>query len=253
MTRRNATVALGAAAGLSLLLHLLPAWIPALAWLGWPLTLLSTLFHELGHGFAALLVGGGFETLRIYPDASGVATTLSDGSRPMRAAIAAGGPLAPPLFALLLFIGARHERSARVALWLLAALLAASLVLWVRGLFGIGFVLVLLALLAAFAAMASARLAQIVTCFLAIELSLAAFARADYLFAAEARTGLGTMPSDTAQIAQALLLPHWVWGGAIALVSLLVLCLGLLAFARAMRATQPDLARSPATATIERR
>lgn len=237
MTQRQALHALLVAAGLSLALYLLPLWVPALAWLGWPLLLLSTLFHELGHGVAALLVGGGFEALRIYPDGSGVATTLSDGSRTMRAAIAAGGPLAPPLVALLLFLAARRAGSARIALWLLCSVLALALPLWLRNLFGAGFVLLFLTALAVLAARASARSAQIAVCFLAIELSLAAFSRADYLFTAEANTGLGTMPSDTAQIAQALWLPYWFWGGAIALLSLLVLAIGLIAFARALRAS----------------
>lgn len=236
MTQRHALHALLVAAGLSLALYLVPLWIPALAWLGWPLLLLSTLFHELGHGLAALLVGGGFEMLRIYPDGSGVATTLSDGSRTMLAAIAAGGPLAPPLVALLLFLAARRAASARIALWLLSGLLVLALLLWVRGLFGIGFVLAL-AIAAVLATRMSARAAQVATCFLAIELSLAAFSRADYLFTSEARTGMGTMPSDTAQIANVLWLPYWFWGGAIALVSLLVLAIGLLAFARALRTT----------------
>lgn len=235
MTQRRSLHALLAAAGLSLALYLLPLWVPALVWLGWPLLLLSTLFHELGHGLTALAVGGGFEALRIYPDASGVATTLSDGSRTMLAAIAAGGPLGPPLVALLLFLAARRAGSARLALWLLCGLLALALPLWLRNLFGAGFVFVLLALLALLATRASARTAQVAVCFLAIELSLAAFSRADYLFTAEADTGLGTMPSDTALIAQALWLPYWFWGGAIALMSLVVLAGGLCAFVRALR------------------
>lgn len=246
MTQRQALHALLFAAGLSLALYLLPLWIPSLVWLGWPLLLLSTLFHELGHGLTALLVGGGFEALRIYPDGSGVATTLSDGSRTMLAAVAAGGPLAPPLVALLLFLAARRASTARIALWLLCGLLALALPLWLRNLFGAGFVLVLLVLLGLLAARASAGLAQIAVCFLAIELSLAAFSRADYLFTAEARTGLGTMPSDTALIAQALWLPHWFWGAGIALLSLLVLGIGLVAFARALRRDA-----APAAAAID--
>lgn len=237
MTQAHAMHALLVATGLSLVLYLLPMWVPSLAWLGWPLIMLSTLFHELGHGLVALLVGGGFDTLRIFPNGSGVARTLSDGSRTMIAAIAAGGPLAPPLAALALFFAARNARAARIGLWLLCSLLALALVCWVRGLFGIAFVLVLLLVLAWIAFKASARTAQIATCFLAIELSLAAFSSADYLFAAEADTSLGIMPSDTAQIAQALWLPHWFWGGLIGLLSLLVLGLGLFLFARALRTT----------------
>lgn len=247
MRHRHTLQALVAAVVLSLLLYLLPLWLPSLRWLAWPLLLLSTLFHELGHGLAALLIGGGFEALRIYPDGSGVATTLSDGSRTMLAVIAAGGPLGPPLMAFVLFLAARRPGSARWALWLLVAALALALPLWLRNLFGIGFVLVLLVVLGGVAWRASAQVAQACTCFLAIQLSLAAFSRADYLFTADASTGLGVMPSDTMQIANALWLPYWVWGGVIALLSLGVLALGVTLFAAALRADPPQApARSPA-------
>lgn len=245
MTQRHTLQALLAAAALSLALFLLPLAVPSLRWLAWPLLLLSTLFHELGHGAAALLAGGGFEALRIYPDGSGVATTLSDGSRGMVALIAAGGPLAPPLAALALFVAARRAGWSRAALWLLFVALALAVPLWVRNVFGIGFVLVLAALFGAIAWRASDRLAQASVCFLAIELCLSAFARADYLFMAEASTGLGRMPSDTAQIANALWLPHWVWGGAIALLSLGVLALGIVLFAGALRARTAPAAAGP--------
>ena len=237
MTHRHTLQALLAAAGLSLALFVLPQFVPALHWLAWPLVLLSTLFHELGHGIAALLVGGGFEALRVYPDGSGVATTLSDGSRGMVALIAAGGPLGPPLTALLLFVAARRAPWARIALWLLCVAFALALPLWLRNLFGIALVLVLAALAGLLAWRASARVAQVVVCFLAIQLCLSAFSRADYLFTAEAQTGLGRMPSDTAQIANVLWLPYWAWGGAIALLSLCILALGIVLFAGGLRAS----------------
>lgn len=246
MTHRHALQALVAAIVLSLALYLLPMWVPGLSWLAWPLLLFSTLFHELGHGVAALLVGGGFDALRIYPDGSGVASTLSDGSRTMLAAIAAGGPLGPPVMGFMLFLAARRPAPARWALWVLAGLLALALPLWLRNVFGIAYVLVLVLLLAALAWRASARAVQAAVCFLAVQLSLAAFSRADYLFTAEARTGLGRMPSDMAQIANALWLPYWAWGAVLAAVSLAVLVLGMMLFAAALRPPKPQLPAPPA-------
>ena len=41
--------------------------------IAWPLVLISTLAHELGHGLAAAVLGGHFYSLRLYADASGVA------------------------------------------------------------------------------------------------------------------------------------------------------------------------------------
>lgn len=246
MTHRHALQALLIAVGFSLALYLLPMLWPVLWWLGWPLHLLATLVHELGHGLAALLVGGGFEALRIHPDGSGVATTLSDGTRLTRAWIAAGGPLGPPLAALGLFLAARRPAIARAALSLLALGLVAVLLLWVRNLFGSGVVLVLAAVLGCIAWKATPRQNQIAVCFLAVQMSLAVFSRADYLFAATARTEQGPRPSDTAQIADALWLPHWFWGSLIVLASLTVLVLGLILFAQALRARSVPAASSPA-------
>lgn len=235
MTRRSALAALATATALSLLMVMLPLALPGLAWIAWPLQLLATLFHELGHGLAAVLCGGEFVRLEVYADGSGVASTLSSGSRLSRAVIASGGPLAPPLAALALFLAARQPQSARIALIVLAGTLLMALALWVRTPVGIALVVAVVAALAMLLRWGSPLAIQAGACFLAIELSLAAFANADYLFTAHADTGAGRMPSDTAQIAEALFLPYWFWGGLIALVSLAVLAFGLSRFARSVR------------------
>lgn len=229
--------ALAAATGLSLLILLLPVALPSLAWIAWPLQLLATLFHELGHGIAALLCGGQFVRLDVFADGSGVASTLTSGSRISRAFVATGGPLAPPLVALGLFLAARDPRHARAALMILIGLLVVTLALWLRTPVGIMLALAVVAALVLLLRFGSPLAIQIGACFLAIELSLAAFASVDYLFSAHADTGAGRMPSDTGQIAQALFLPHWFWGALIALLSLAVLWFGLSRFARSLRAS----------------
>ena len=54
-------------------------WLPMGQTLAYPLVLLSTLAHELGHGIAALLVGGGFESFVLYADGipPGLLSTLA--------------------------------------------------------------------------------------------------------------------------------------------------------------------------------
>ena len=42
----------------------------------YPFTILSTWFHEMGHGLSAILMGERFDSLVIYPDGSGVAMSL---------------------------------------------------------------------------------------------------------------------------------------------------------------------------------
>jgi hypothetical protein len=226
----SALGALAVAAGLTLALYLVPLLRP----LAWPLILVSTLVHELGHGIAALLCGGRFESLNHWPDASGAASFAGNFGAPSRALVAAAGPLAPPLAAVGFFLGARQPRPAHVALGVLAAALALITLIWVRTAFGWIFVLGLAGTLALIAWRGGAALAQAVCAFLGLQLCLAAFSRADYLFTSVAHTGGGDMPSDMQQVADALLLPYWFWGGAVALVSLLVLALGLRAFSKAL-------------------
>ncbi|MBI2381271.1 MAG: M50 family metallopeptidase [Gammaproteobacteria bacterium] len=215
------------AAGLSLALLLLPRYLPAAGLLALPLRWLATLFHELGHGLAALALGGQFEQLALHANGSGVAWHRGAYGSGALALIAAAGPLGPPLGALALFRAARGPRTAPAALWCLALLMVAALLLWVRTAFGLVFVASLSALFLALAWRGSARLAQVVLAFLAIQMSLASFANADYLFTESAATGSGPMPSDTAQIALALGFSAGFWGLVLAGVSLLILGLGL--------------------------
>ena len=63
----------------------------------YPFTILSTWFHEMGHGLSAILMGERFDSLVIYPDGSGVAMSLVSPDRTalQDAIIAAGGPIGP--------------------------------------------------------------------------------------------------------------------------------------------------------------
>lgn len=232
---RRARIALAWAVAVSVALALLPRLWPVLAWLAWPQMLVATLAHELGHGFAALLSGGGFDALRIYADGSGVAMTRSSGEGMQRAVIAAGGPFGPPLAALVLFGAARHARIARAALGLVALLLAFAVVWWVRNPFGVGWVALCVIATGWAAWRASPIVVQALACFLAVQLCLASLARVDYLFSRGAVTGAGEFASDTQQIAAQLGGPHWFWGGLIALASVGVMVAGLWLFLRALR------------------
>lgn len=219
--------ALFAAIGLTLALYALAWWVPLLGWLAWPLLLLSTIVHESGHGLAAMALGADVEGLRVFADGSGVAQYRASFGAASTAGVAAAGPLAPPLLAALLFVACRHAGGARVALLGLAGACGLAAMLWAGNLFALGSLVVLGAILAALGWRAGATTRQAAVAFLAIQLGLAAFARADYLFMASARTAAGPLPSDTAQIALALGLPHWVWGALLAACSLAVLVAGV--------------------------
>lgn len=221
---RNAVFA---AIAVTLLLYALAWWVPALAWLAWPLVLFSTIVHELGHGLTALALGADFERLLVYADGSGVAVYRAAFGPAALALVAAMGPLGPPLLAALLFMSIRRAGSARVALLLLGVGFLLAAALWARNPVGFTAMIVLGAGLLLIDWRASATVRRATIAFLAIQLSLAAFSRSDYLFTATASTGAGAMPSDTAQIANALGLTHWLWGALIAMCSLAILMAGV--------------------------
>src|SRR5690606_6529608 len=125
---------------------------------------------------------------------------------------AAGGLLGPPLAALALLVASRRPRGAHLALAAVALCLFLVVVLWAANPFAVGFCIALGVPLALMAWRGPPAASQVICVFLAIQLGLASFSRADYLFMATAHTGSGPMPSDVAQIAAALWLPYWFWG-----------------------------------------
>src|SRR5690349_22756148 len=115
-----ASQVLAGAAILTLLLYAIPGGRT----LARPLVLLATFVHELGHGIVAMLVGGSFKRLSVYADASGVAAYEGRFSPLARAAIAAGGPLAPPVLAAALFVASTYREQAALALMVFGGFLA---------------------------------------------------------------------------------------------------------------------------------
>lgn len=226
-TSNRARSALIASVILTVLLYIVPFG----HLLAWPMVLMSTLAHELGHGLAGLLFGQHFESLVIYADASGMARHTGEGGRLARAATSAGGLLGPAFTAAALFWLGRSPKRAHYGLIALSAALLVVEALWVRNLFGLCFVAGLAGALA-LASRGPQRRGQLAVLFLAVQLSLSVFSRGDYLFMAEAHTGAGVFPSDTAQIAAALFLPYWFWGGVCGAISLAILAGGVFGFAR---------------------
>lgn len=213
--------------------------IPQARVIAYPLVLLSTLAHELGHGLTALAVGGSFEKLQMWADGSGVAHWAGSGSRVQRALVAAGGLVGPAIAsAVCLLLGAK-PRGARACLAALGIAMIVVTAVFVRNPFGLAFVGGLGLLATAVAIRAPVGVAQGVLVFAAVQLALAVFSRADYLFTPVAITSAGEMPSDVAMIADALFLPYWFWGGLCALVSIAALVGGMTAFLTATREPAP--------------
>ena len=77
----------------------------------YPFTILATWFHEMAHGLAAIILGGNFQKLVLYPNGSGVAQYTSTGSLFLgpigRALVAAAGLMGPPIAGGLFIVASR--------------------------------------------------------------------------------------------------------------------------------------------------
>jgi hypothetical protein len=226
--RDKARLMLGLSVGVTLLLYFIPYGDVFV----YPLLLLSTLAHEMGHGLVAELVGGDFDRFLMWSDGSGLASYRGSPSRIGRALVAAGGLIGPAVAAALVFRLARTATHARKVFYGIGAVLLVLLLFYVRSLFGFFFVAGLVALSLLLGRFSSDEMSQLLLVFVAVQLALSVFSRADYLFTPVAETSGGNHPSDVAQIAQALFLPYWFWGAACGLFSLLVLWRGFKSFWR---------------------
>lgn len=211
----------------SAVVTLLLYWIPFGRFVAYPLLLLSTLVHELGHGVTAELVGGNFERFQMFADGSGAAIHTGTPEGVRQALVAAGGLVGPALLAGLGFLFVRSSKASRVFLGALALAFVAAELLVVRNAFGAVFVGLVILGLGWFAAKRNPEAPQVALAFVSVQLAASVFSRGDYLFKEYADTSLGRLPSDVTHIALALGGPYWMWGLIVGAVSVAIVALGL--------------------------
>ena len=200
--------------------------LPILGYAIYPFIILTTWFHEMGHGMAALATGNEFTQLVIMPDGSGVASsaTAMDSPGISRALIAMGGPLGPSMVGALLILASSKHRLWKPVLLGLAAALVVSTLVWVRSMTG-WIVLPLVALLLVAVVWKGRDWLQLFSLqFLGVLAALSMFRDWDYLFSEAAVVGGQAMLSDTGAMEAELWLPHWVW--AIVIIGLSGLMIG---------------------------
>ena len=246
VTPGSQSEAAGRLALAALVVVLLPA-LPFGTFLAYPFLILTTWFHEMGHGLAAMALGQEFERLMIFASGSGVAQyRLAEDTSPLvRAAIAAGGPLAPSLVGAGLIVASAHPRAWRAVLWLVSAAILASTIIWVRAPVGYAVLPLLAALLALVAWRARPAALRFTLQFLGVLAALSMLRDAGYLLSASAVIDGKTFLSDTGQIAAALGLPHWFWAGLIVVLGGLITGLAL-RYALAEHRLRPPPPRRPA-------
>lgn len=224
----RAQIALIATAVLTLLIFALPS--PWDWYVGYPFVLLATTVHELGHGIAGLLVGGQFNSFQVYANASGLAHVGGYSGRVSSAIVSAGGLVGPAIMAAVCFLIARWGLASKIAFIVFGLFLAIVEILVVRNLFGFFIVGLFAAACLAVGIKLSRAWCQICLLFLAVQLSLSVYSGSGYLFVREAHVDGQTLPSDVANMSEALFLPYWFWGLVCAAFSLAVLVAGLWLF-----------------------
>lgn len=203
-----------------LVVSLLPA-LPFGNYLSYPFHILTTWFHEMGHGLTAMALGQHFEQLVIFPNGSGFAEYQLTGSasRLVAAAIAAGGPLAPCAAGAGLIVASAHPRAWRPVLWLTAGVILLSVGIWVRSATGWWALPLAAAILALVAWRGPPALVRFSLQFVGLMGAASMLQDFDYLFTEQAVIGGQAVLSDTGQIAAVLGLPHWFWAGVILALS----------------------------------
>ncbi|AFY58414.1 hypothetical protein Riv7116_6057 [Rivularia sp. PCC 7116] len=188
----------------------------------YPFSILATWFHEMGHGLAAILLGGNFQQLQISADGSGVAYhsgRLLFG--PIgRALVSAAGPMGPPIAGAILILASRSFKTASISLKILGGFLLFSVLIWVRSLFGIVAIILLGLIILGIGFKGNRWFQGFSIQFLGVQACISTYHQVDYLFT---RTAGPLGLSDTGQIQRQLFLPYWFWGGLMAVASLVIL------------------------------
>lgn len=189
----------------------------------YPFALLSTWAHEMGHGIAALLVGGEFVSLELYRGLGGIAQVRVPDRRVAHAIMSAGGLLGPAVAGGLAIVVSSRPSLARLPVYAVMGLLALSLVLWVRNPFGCVAILGILLLLGCVTKYGGRQVELSVSQFIGIQFCLGSLSDFEYMFTKEFVRDGQVRASDTQQIAQQLGLPYWFWGFWAAAISLAIL------------------------------
>lgn len=191
----------------------------------YPFTILTTWFHEMGHGLAVIAMGERFDHLLIYPDGSGVAVSEVSPDRNVvqDAIIAAGGPIGPALAGAALIASSRSLRGTRIALAVLGAALLVSAAIWVRSLTGMVVLPLVGIAILAIARRANADQQRFAIQLLGVQACISVWSQTGYLFTQGGTIGGLPQISDTGAIAQALFLPYWFWGIVLSIANIALL------------------------------
>src|SRR5687767_6373077 len=191
-----------AASAVSVALWVVSWFVPAAAYIVYPLQLFATFIHEGGHALATFITGNTVQSLTVSPDGSGVVWSQSSGLSALF--ISSAGYLGTTAFGTLLLVWIRYGFSSRLALYISAGFVGVMTVVFgflapfwnllANVTFGsVVFTVfsgaVLAAGLAAIAKFASLKWVNFALAFLAVQCLLNAFFSLKDLFFISALTG----------------------------------------------------------------
>lgn len=202
-----------------------------------PVFFLTTWAHELGHGLGAILTGGRFLELTVFPNFSGVALTETS-SDFSRASVVIVGLLGPSLLGIIMIGLTRGFGFYRFAMGVLALVLAISLI-WAADLFTFACLSGAAVLTGLCGWKLPERILIYVAYILAIALCLSSLMGFSYFFMGNAEVAGAEYRSDTGILSDLWGGPHWLWGGLLVVLSVVMLVLAVFVSNRLARRRAP--------------
>lgn len=187
----------------------------------YPFTILGTWFHEMSHGLTAMILGGNFTRLEIFPDGSGFAQFSHNFGRMKQAIVAGAGPLGPTIAGVILIISSTRKGATEIMMYILSAMLVISTLLWVRPWFGFGFFITIgfAIVFTLIARKGNLSVKRFTLQFIGVQAMASVYVSIGYLFSTGGTIAGSSFSSDTQVMAQNLWLPHWLWGFIILAIS----------------------------------
>jgi hypothetical protein len=194
----------------------------------YPFMIFSTWVHEMCHGVAALLIGGGVDKLEVYPDGSGLCFTYRPDGALAQAWVACAGYLGTAVIGSALLVFRRRPLAGRIGMTAIGGLMLLSTVLFVRNLFGLLAVPLIAVGLGAAGVKLKEELSGWLYSFVAATCCLNAVTSIQVLFSTNlVVNGAPAAGSDAHTVADALLLPYWFWASLWLVTSIVLMLLAL--------------------------
>lgn len=166
-----------------------------------PFKWLESYFHEISHGFAAIVTGGTIIQIQLFPNGAGLCTTQG-GSRFV---VSFMGYFGATIWGFLLYrLAQASQQKAKLIIALIASLLVLSMIFWVRDLLTLIILLIVLALVLSAFKVSSVKYVQLILKVMAMMVLLNSLMSPMYLIDGRA---LG----DGATLAKLTFIPEIVW------------------------------------------